>query len=210
MVTFFLVRHGESIANGKSIYQGQSYDLGLSCLGKKQAEVLAKRLKKFQIDKILTSPLKRTFQTAQIIAEKCQTSLIIDQDLMETNHGLWEGKSINEVKISYPEIFNSWQKTPSNTIFPQGESFFNTAKRVKKWLRNNKELKGKIVVVAHDNILRIIFSEVLSFPLDKIWTISLNQAAISIVSFGNKTRLVCLNDSNHLNRLKSNIDKQAL
>ncbi|MBL7159412.1 histidine phosphatase family protein [Candidatus Microgenomates bacterium] len=210
MALFFLIRHGESIANRNGIYQGQSYDTDLSFLGIKQAEALAKRLKKFQVDKILTSPLKRTLQTAQIIAEECKTSLIIDQGLMETNHGLWEGKSIDEVKTNYPEIFNSWQKTPSKTIFPQGESFLNTARRVKKWLKNNKELEGKIVVVAHDNILRIIFSEVLGFPLDKIWAISLDQAAISIVSFEDEARLLCLNDSNHLNKLKSNIDKQAL
>lgn len=213
MASLFLIRHAESVANTQGIYQGQSFDTSLSFLGMKQAEALAKRLKRLGINRVLTSPLKRAMETAQIIASKCRVALIIDQNLIETNHGLWEGKKKKWVMKHYPEIFNLWQQTPSKTVFPQGEPFLNVVKRVRIGFERAKKLTGKTAIVTHDNVLRIILSEVLSFPLDKIWAITLDQAALSVVTLGKKGKkfkLICLNDSNHLSKLKSDVAKQAL
>lgn len=68
MLTLILARHGESVANRRGIYQGQTYDTALTALGKRQARVLSKRLKDHKVEGVFTSPLGRALETAKIVA----------------------------------------------------------------------------------------------------------------------------------------------
>src|SRR5262245_13614095 len=119
-----LIRHAESIANTQGIYQGQTYDTDLSNLGKKQADALARAIAKLgAVEAVYASPLKRTWQTAQKVSQIAMLpEPVVENRLIETNHGLWEGLSVAEIQEQYPELLMAWKKEPATVTFPEGEN----------------------------------------------------------------------------------------
>ena len=67
-----LVRHGETIWNKENKIQGIT-DIGLNERGIEQAEKLAYSLQKEELDAIITSPLRRAYDTAQAIGKLRQS-----------------------------------------------------------------------------------------------------------------------------------------
>lgn len=169
MANIYMVRHGQSVANTEHKYQGQSYDTDLTELGKTQALNTAKKLFDKQIEMVLTSPLRRTRQTAEIIVAEVKSDLNIADELKETDHGDWCYLTDGQIRAKWPELYAAWQTKPSSVIFPNGENFANqTAKRVIDWWQILDKSKN-IVIVSHENIMQIIITHVLGQSLDQIW-----------------------------------------
>ncbi len=211
MAKIYLVRHGESVANTKGIYQGQTYNTPLSAMGKKQAVALANHFEKINIDRVLASPLKRTKQTALGVAMFKGISLIEEYKIIETNHGEWEGLEKKVIEERWPNIYQLWLKRPADTEFPGGETFRETEERTIHWW-NNLVIENKdTLVVTHDNIIRIIVAKILGFPLNNIWQFQLHPAAVTTVEInGNDQKILNLNDKGHLTNLIADLDKHAL
>jgi probable phosphoglycerate mutase len=114
-----LVRHGESTWNVEGRYQGR-LDPPLSPRGREQAQALAARLYRQQlarVDKnrltgIVSSPLLRVRDTAQICAEAIGLPVDIDDRLTEISHGEWEGKLREEIANRWPEMIAAWRADP--------------------------------------------------------------------------------------------------
>ena len=85
----FLVRHGETDHNAKKLLVSITY-VPLNEKGREQARLLAKRLKNEQIDVIISSPLSRARETAEIIAEQHGKKVIVSKELIERNFGALE------------------------------------------------------------------------------------------------------------------------
>lgn len=214
MAKIIAVRHAESIANTKGIYQGQTYDTPLSSLGKKQALALAKELKNYKIDKIVASPLKRTMQTAQIISSKIGLSLQKEKAVIETNHGRWEGQKKEWIYKNYPTVSQTWAIKPASAVFPEGEAFTDTVDRVGQFIFCD-EWKGNTLLVTHDNIVRIIICLANNIFIDKMWDIDLDPASISIfkikgINGKKKLETMKTNNTLHLRGLKSDLSMHAL
>jgi len=212
MAKIYLIRHGESLANTRGIYQGQTYDTQLSPLGVRQAHAVAERLRHEQIKLVITSPLTRTRQTARAIVQFHPVATNIHRQIMETNHGDWEGKRISDIKRRWPVIYRTWTTKPSQVRFPDGETFDDLQRRVWGWwLATIPEFTGPTVVVTHDNIIRIILAGVLRMHADNLWTIEIQPAGITIVDVTKgKTTVSAINDTGHLRGLEANLAKHAL
>lgn len=87
---FYFIRHGETDWNHRNIIMGQS-DIPLNELGTKQAIEARKLFKNIEFDNIYTSPLKRAFQTAEILNQDAKYSIIIKEGLKERKWGEKEG-----------------------------------------------------------------------------------------------------------------------
>lgn len=213
MRKIIVVRHAESVANTQGIYQGQTYDTGLSPLGKKQAKALAAKLAKEKIDRILTSPLKRTWETAKEISRVLKKEAEIEKNLIETNHGKWEGKSKEWIRRYYRNVLETWENTPSKAVFPKGERFTQTVDRIKKFL-HDYEWTGTNLLVTHDNIIRIMICLSKNISIDNMWGFDLEPAAINIFTIegvdGSKKITFKLSDAKHLEGLRGNIMVHAL
>lgn len=214
MTKIIAVRHAESIANTNGIYQGQTHDTGLSDLGKIQAKLLARELISYDIDSVLVSPLKRTFETATEISKVLGKKLEIRKEIIETNHGRWEGLKKDEIVKNYPEIMKLWENTPSRTLFPGGESFYETISRVEDFV-NSKTWNGNTLLVTHDNIVRILVCTAMNMSYDKIWSIDLGPASITVFKILSssdqfKLKLISVNIDDHLEGNKSDIATHAL
>ncbi len=212
MAKIYLIRHGESIANTQSIYQGQTYDTELSELGFRQAEQLAQYFQNIEVERIIASPLQRTWQTAEAIARKKNLFVEKELSLIETNHGLWEGKHKDEIAREWPRLYKKWQKFPSSVQFPEGEHFLETQKRVRTWWQEfMANCDQEAVVVTHYNIIQIIVAQVMNMKLNRIWRFGLQPTSISCVEVVNQNATIKhLNQVSHLEDLESDLAKHAL
>ena len=206
----YLIRHGQTEYNDKSIFRGQ-LDIPLNSYGISQAESIGKALAAVGFDAIYTSPLIRAKKTAGII-NKYQANMIninIENDFTDLNYGTWQAKSHEEVKKTYPKLYYEWQTSPYNTQIPGGESLYDAQKRsfngLKKIINKNN---GKIIcVVSHRVINKLLISKILGIQKTGFWKIRQDTGCINIIEYSNKKFTVIklnynVNVSDFMNSLK--------
>ena len=153
MGKLFIVRHGQDEDNANGILNGRR-NQPLTTLGREQAQTVAKKLHSYKIDIIYSSPLKRAFETAQIIAAKLKKNdILIHEHLIEREFGILSGKPISDIPLFAKKIL----KTDRVNYFleAQGaEKFPDLYKRAQKILYEIKEkhINENVLVVAHGDI----------------------------------------------------------
>lgn len=216
MAKIYLIRHAESIANTKGIYQGQSYDTGLSQLGEQQAKAVGKRFADIPLDTIYTSPLKRARQTSAVIKkyQKASVNLVIEKQIMETNHGEWEGKSKHDIAAIWPGLYEKWLTRPLDVEFPRGEKYRDTIYRIVSWYQkflDRLEKEAAVSIVTHSNVIQILWAHIHNIGFERLWEIPAPQAAsIILIESHSPSRIVFENDDTHLLGLESDLEQHAI
>lgn len=177
MSTIVLIRHGETDWNLIGRYQGQA-DPSLNSMGYRQAQQLADELLNSSIEIIYTSPLKRTRETAEIIAEKLETQIIDEPRIMEIHQGEWQTKLRTEIEQLYPELFSAWENTPWEVSPPGGESLHQVQSRVNNAVDDilMKEKSKKVGLVTHRIPIALIKVRYQGMDPDIVRTIHLPNA----------------------------------
>ena len=129
MTRLILIRHGETDWNVEGRYQGQA-DPPLNARGIQQAYALADALEDVGLDVIYSSPLRRAWQTAEIVARRLGVPLYPEPRLMEIHQGDWQGHLRSEIAARYPELFHRWHTEPWQVTPPGGESLQEVQARV--------------------------------------------------------------------------------
>ncbi len=195
-----LVRHGDTESGSTLRYWGQT-DIGLSTAGLRQAERLRHRLAAEKIDAIYTSNLRRASVTAEVIAAGHQLDVVGCAELNEVDFGKIEGLTFDEIGRLYPEVTESWVSWSLELKFPDGESFDQFNKRVKKFLsRLEKHAPGEtILIVGHAGPMRLLVCHLLGLELRHWGQFCLDLASLSIVeTYPQQAILSRLNDVSHL------------
>jgi broad specificity phosphatase PhoE len=98
----YFVRHGQSEANMQQIFDGQRLDSLLTETGKAQAQALIDPLRKLGIKRIVSSPLKRARQTAEIISVGLglDQPIVYDKRLMEDDKGVLSGAPYQDFTVA--------------------------------------------------------------------------------------------------------------
>lgn len=97
-VPFYFVRHGQTDWNKAGKYMGQA-DIPLNLTGLEQAQTVAKNIAHLEISKIISSPLKRTIQTAEIIAAVMNIPILVVDELKVCSCGVLEGQPKGDGKL---------------------------------------------------------------------------------------------------------------
>ena len=155
---FSCIRHGRTQMNAEDLVCGVT-DIPLIELGIKQAKTASEDIyQKIQneeippIDLIVSSPLLRAQQTAQIIASKLNITYQIEESLTEQNYGKMEGCS--RFAPDYLEIRSQFA-----VKYPEGESMLDVAQRVYNFLDEAKTKYANfkhILLVCHGGTIRLI------------------------------------------------------
>lgn len=155
-----LLRHAESIGNAEGYYQGQS-DFPLTETGTMQARMLCEfwRVKGISFDRIISSPLTRARQTAEILAGTLDLPLMYDPLWMERNAGLLEGLQEKEAEIRYPKpdfvhIYLPLGKTGES----QWQLYLRAGNAVQKII---DQPPGKYLIVSHGALLNMVLYTIL-------------------------------------------------
>ena len=129
MTHLILIRHGETDWNVEGRYQGQC-DPPLNARGLAQAQQLAKQLRDARLHLLYSSPLRRTLQTAHILAESLDLVLHVDPRFKEIHQGDWQGHLRADIAARYSDLFRRWETEPWAVSPPAGESLDQVQARV--------------------------------------------------------------------------------
>jgi probable phosphoglycerate mutase len=199
--TTVLVRHASSVLSPERRFSGRG-DVELSPEGVAQAERVAIRLgARPGIDVVVSSPLRRARQTAELIAKAAGVDLLTDDDLVETDFGAWEGLTFSEARRADPAAVDAWISSP-DVAPPGGESFAQVAERV---IRARERLvadhAGKtVVVVSHVTPLKTLLRLALEAPPVMLYRLQLDVTGISEVDWyaDGPANVRLVNDTHHL------------
>jgi len=197
--TILLVRHGQTNANAGGFYMGWS-DEDLNELGYTQARRLSARLTSLPIASIYTSPLRRAYTTAVILAEPHKLELQVLDDLTEIRLGDWQGLHMDEIKRRWPELWQQSRIDPSELTLPNGESYRQVTERAVRVFKMVIEAnQGKqAVIVTHEVIVKVLLAHVLGVSNSIYRRIEVDNASLSLIRVSNNPQLVMLNDTSHL------------
>lgn len=206
-MNIFLIRHGQTLANQEQIHQYSTTEL--SETGKKEAELLAFRLKEADIDQIFSSPFQRAKQTAEIIAQTTKKSVRFINELKEVKRpSEIEGKSIFDQQVL--DIKSQIKKNIANPDwhYSNEENFWDFRKRVATTMHIlHNQPQENVLVVTHGLVIKMflaisLFSENVSIPqFEAIHEhISVSNTGITHCEFTSKTgwRIMRVNDTEHL------------
>ncbi len=158
-----LVRHGETVGNSSVRYHGIS-DVELSEEGRAQTEEVRWRLRTEVFDLAVASPLRRAWETAQILVGGAQVQL--DSGLREVNFGRWEGLTAEEIQAKDPILYEDWQAHPRDFDYPGGEPRAEFRERVERSAdRIVNAGVANVLVAAHKGVIRTIAEKILGEPL---------------------------------------------
>lgn len=130
---FYIFRHGECPYNVTGHIQGQTHDGDLTVRGRMQAHQTGKRLEDKKIEIIISSPLRRARQTAQIVSLYLKVPIWVDNRLKEVNMGIAEGMHISQIEKQFPELYEKWRNCTledKTTHFEKGETKAQVRKRI--------------------------------------------------------------------------------
>jgi len=159
MATVYFVRHGQSKDNIARVHQG--FKSPLTSLGKKQARIVANRLKKLHIDVIYASPFIRAKQTAQIISEVLKKPIEFWEDIQEIpNPTELVGQYYKTKRAKRIRKIKKEKEIDPNWKYSDEESFNEQKQRGLKVLKHIEEKhKNQVVVcVSHGTLVRIILA----------------------------------------------------
>jgi broad specificity phosphatase PhoE len=188
MSNFFLLRHGNTDA--VDYLPGRTEGVFLNNEGKQQAEDAAKKLDGIKIDKIITSPVDRTKQTALHISSRFNIPLEIDDYFIELDFGEWTGKSFSELdKDQRWHKFNTFR---SETGIPGGESMIEAQQRLIKGIEllERQYPDKNIIIVSHGDPIKLILCYYLGIPIDFIFRFMVDHCAFSILELSEYGPLV--------------------
>ena len=183
-----LVRHGETEWNNQNRLQG-STDVPLNDKGKLQAEKVSTFLKNVPIHHAFSSSLIRAKDTASIILQHHNITLETRPALAEIHRGHWQGMTLDEIEMQYPEQFNLWRKHPHRLQNYSGETLQSASDLIwTEWhnLLNSSQSQLKfrtVLVVAHEGVNRLLLCRLTGLPFSKFWEVPQHNTALNAIDY---------------------------
>ena len=199
--TILLVRHGQNDWVGKHKLAGWTVGVHLNEHGRKQAGAVGQRLAQAgpKIDVIYASPLERTMETANLIAEHLKLPVHERRGIGEVEYGEWTGKEIKEL-AKHPH----WQVVqfyPSNAKFPKGETLYQMQARAVQEIDQlvTQHPEQTLLLISHADLIKSVIAHYLGVHLDLFQRIVVSPASITTISFTTLRPMIHhVNDTSHL------------
>ncbi len=189
MSTLLLVRHGLTAMTGP-VLAGRTPGVHLDDRGAKQAAAVAERIKVLPVRAMVSSPLDRCVDTAQVIAASLPAppALEIERRIIECDYGEWTGRPIKD--LARDPMWKTVQTQPSAARFPGGESLTEVSARavaaVREWnARVDKDFGEDAVWVAcsHGDVIKAVLADALGLHLDQFQRIVVDPCSVSVVRY---------------------------
>jgi probable phosphoglycerate mutase len=188
VTTLVLVRHGETELTASKRFSGglASSNPGLTDEGRAQVREVGEWLAPIgeAVDVVITSPVRRTRESAEILAERFGVGLVEEPGFAEMEFGTWDGLTFEEVREQRPDEIESWIGS-LDVAAGGGESFREVEKRVLDGLsRVLEQYAGRtVVVVSHVTPIKTLVGHAVDAPLTSLFRMELSTASVSVLSF---------------------------
>jgi broad specificity phosphatase PhoE len=176
-----LVRHGatEWSANGR--HTGRT-DLPLTDEGRAEVEHLCERLRPWSFALVLTSPLQRARETAELCGLGGRAE--VADDLREWDYGDYEGLTTPEIRQTVPE----W--TVWTHACPNGETAEQVGARADRVLERVAPVEGAVAVFGHGHALRVLTARWLGLPSAEGRLFALRTGTICVLGHERDTQVI--------------------
>jgi probable phosphoglycerate mutase len=197
----FLVRHGATTLSSEDRFAG-STDVPLGVEGRGQAERLADRLASAPLAAVYSSPMRRSVETAEIVARPHRLGLTVVDGLREIDHGRWEGCRRADVQQEYPIEYATWERDPVTFAPLGGESGAQVLDRALPAMNAivRAHAGRSVLVVSHKATNRLLIASLIGLDVHS-YRERLEQlpACLNLLEFNDPggVRLVLLNDVSH-------------
>jgi len=190
LINIYIARHGETIWNMEGRIQGRS-DPDLSRKGYVQSLGLLDQLKSRPLSAIYTSTLKRSFLTAQPVADHLGLPIQRQPELDEIAFGMLEGKLL--LKFD-EELKNEWERFRDHRFtyhIPGGENYTDVANRIRPFLeRILRHHEGQeVLIVGHRVVNRLLIGMLLEYPLEWVLNIEQTNDCIYLIQKNDEVRV---------------------
>ena len=181
IIPLMLVRHGQTEWSRGGRYQGRC-DPPLIGEGRAQAVQIGIRARGQGIRSILTSPLRRARETAEIVAATLGLEAPrVDPRLVELAYGAWEGLTQAEVRACWPDQLRQWKRAPDAATLPGGESLADVRQRLHQFLQDPMWAAhdgGGVLIVSHAGPIRVALLEAAGMSLCMFRQISVTTGSL--------------------------------
>jgi probable phosphoglycerate mutase len=196
-----LTRHGQTEWNRVERFRGRA-DIPLNETGLAQAAATSRRIgSTWKPVAVYTSPLSRAVKTGAIIGTPFGLTPQSLETLTDIDYGEWQGLTPDEVNTRWPDVLDSWYRTPHLTHIPGGETLQTLLERTTHAVHHVLEQhpQDTIVLVGHVSVNRVILLQALGLSLARYWHLAQGTCAINVLeaSEGDFT-ILSLNDTCHL------------
>jgi probable phosphomutase (TIGR03848 family) len=187
VTTVLLVRHGRTTANSAGVLAGWTEGVGLDDTGRTQVGALAARLAAVPLAAVVTSPLQRCLETADLMLDGHEpVERHVDERVGEVRYGDWTGGELK--KLAKDPLWRVVQSHPSAMTFPGdgGEAMRDMQTRavgaVREW---NARLgdDAVYVVVSHADVIKAVLADALGMHLDQFQRLVVDPASVSVVTY---------------------------
>lgn len=196
--TLILIRHGETYTNVKNVLHRYGDEAILTKTGIDQITATGFKLKSLGIKKLVASNEKRAIESAELIAEICNTELSIVDGLEDRNWGDLSGNPWSDIKVILDPMSLDARY---NYIPPKGESWKSFENRLAKSVKKViDDYKGLVVgIVTHGGSIRALMPYLLNIPKDQSFKFDPKNASISMFNIKNgNITLITVNNISHL------------
>ena len=147
----YIIRHGETSWNKQKKLQGQR-DIMLNDAGIRLAELTGEGMKDIDFDLVISSPLIRAKQTAELVMAGRHLPMITDRRIIELSFGDWEGECVRDSKVLPPDFIDKFYNDPYHCMrAPGGESFQDVLKRTEDFYQSlvqNKAYENATIFIS--------------------------------------------------------------
>ena len=205
-----VIRHGRTALNVQKVFRGH-LDGPLDDVGENQAKLTGELLADIDFDVIYTSPLERAVQTADIINkfQKAGPEVVLHQGFMDLSYGKWEGKTYDEAKAEYPELYKIWEEDPKKVVIPEAETLPTAKKRI--WAGVGQILAenghSTIGIVSHRVVNKLILTSMLGLSESDFWKLQQDTCCVNLIQYKDgEFTVLKMNHSSHIFSLKESIN----
>lgn len=203
MLHLYFTRHGETEWNVQKRLQGR-LNSNLTENGVRDAVALGKRLIETDFEAVYASPSNRTVETANLIMGERELPFIKDERLMEISLGNWEGRTIDEIMETEPELYHLYQERPTE-FKGTGESFEDVRLRVESILNELERTYSScnLLIVTHGVFIKVLQTICKANSLEFVWDPPfIEGTSLTVVKIENgKRELVLEGDISHKSNL---------
>jgi probable phosphoglycerate mutase len=180
MTRVLLIRHGLTDAVGHHL-AGIAPGTHLNDVGRLQVAQLVERLREVPLTAVASSPLERTRETAQPIANDHGLTVEIVPELLEYDVGDWTGATFSALQSN--EMWLRFNRVRSLTRPERGESMIDVQHRAVSALLDlrRRHASGQVAVVSHGDVIRAMLLYVLGMPIDFYDRLEVSPARISLI-----------------------------
>ena len=186
----WLVRHGETEWARLGRHTGRT-DIPLTETGREQALDLGRRLAGATFGLVLSSPLSRAAETADLAG--FADRVVVDPDLREWDYGAFEGRLTAEIREDHPG-WSIWTGP-----WPEGETVEQVGARADRVLARIRAADGNVLVFSHGHFLRVLTARWLDLPPASGGLFALGTATVSILGWERENPVIeTWNEACHL------------